>query len=105
MELERERAHDRVLVAKREARLALVGSDEVESLELEDVAPSGRDLTVGNPERSSGNRGSEMGYRAAVKNAVTEIAEYDGIDARVADLAPELLDNLDRKSTRLNSSH
>ena len=50
VELRRERADAGILVGHREPRLALVGRDQVEALEVEDVAPAARHLAVGDAE-------------------------------------------------------
>ena len=56
VEVRSERPNAGILVAEREARLALVRRDQVEALELEDVAPAARDLAVGDPEAALGQR-------------------------------------------------
>ena len=51
-----ERADAGILVAERKARLALVGRNKIETLEVGNVAPAARDLAVGHLVHALGNR-------------------------------------------------
>src|SRR6266571_7391996 len=83
-----------VLVAEREARLALVGRDEVEILEIGDVAPAARHLAVGDLEHLLRNRLDQPRDGAPVEDTVAEIAEYHRVAAHLADPRAEALDDV-----------
>src|SRR5882672_2519185 len=89
-----ERTHPGVLVAKSKPRLALVGGDQVEVLELGDVPPAARDLAVGDPEYSLRDRRYELGNSAAVEYPVAEIAENESVALFGPDCRGKALENL-----------
>ncbi len=71
----RQRPDAGILVGEREARLALVRRDQVEALELGDVAPAAGDLAVGDLEHAVRDRRDQRRDGAPVEDAVAEIAE------------------------------
>ena len=86
MQLRSKRPHAGVLVGKRKARLALVGCDQVEALEIEDVAPPACNLAVGDPEGAGRQGADQLGDRAAVEDAVAKIAEHYCVAPSALDL-------------------
>src|SRR5215471_20845477 len=89
-----EGANSRILVRKREPRLALVGRYQVETFELGDIAPATSNLAVGYAIAPIRNRLDEFRDCASVENAVTEIAEHDGIDRGAVRRMRQLLQNV-----------
>src|SRR6185437_10830725 len=86
-----QRTYAGVLIGEREARLALVRRQQIEAFEIENVAPAARYLAVGDAERARRDRVGEAGYRAAVEDAVAEIAEDDGPRPVGGDVARNLI--------------
>ena len=98
-----ERADAGVLIAEREARLALVGRDQVEALEVGDVAPAAGDLAVGHLEDAARNRLDQRRDGAAVEDAVTEVAEDDGVGRGATALASMSWSTMASEIDRLSS--
>src|SRR5438105_15493177 len=76
---QRERPDDGVLIAEREAGLALVRREQVEVRELQDVAPPVRDLAVGDTQGPAGDLAHETADGVTVEDAVPEIAHDDDV--------------------------
>ena len=82
VQLQRQRPDRRVLVAQREAGLPLVRRDQVEALEVEDVAPAAGHLAVGDAEARWGACWRQLGDRLPAEDAVAEVAEDDRVGRR-----------------------
>ena len=67
VEVRGQRPNAGILVAERKARLALVRRDQVEALEVGDVAPAAGDLAVGDPETALGQRLDQFGMVRRLK--------------------------------------
>ena len=59
-----------------EARLALIRCDQVEALEVENIAPATGDLAVGHLVGSLGNGGDQRRNGPAIEDTVAKIAEH-----------------------------
>src|SRR5437764_1538398 len=74
-----ERANTGILIAESKTRLPLVRRDEIKILEVDNVAPTARYLTVGHPEAGRGQCLHEFGYRPPIEYSVAKIRQYDGL--------------------------
>ena len=86
VKIERQRTDSRVLVAESEAGFALVRCDQIEILELEDVAPAVGDLAVGHAHRARRDGLGELRDCDLVEDAVAEIAEDNDIHLMLGQL-------------------
>src|SRR6516225_4926469 len=86
MQLDCQRPHPGILVGEGETRLALIGGQEVEALEFQNIAPTARHLAVGDAERALRDDARQSGDRAPVEDAMAKIAEHDRLGVHVCDL-------------------
>jgi hypothetical protein len=90
----RERTNTGVLVAKCKPGLPLVRGDEIEALEVSDVAPTARHLTVGDTEAAIGQRLHQLRDGAAIEEAVAEIGEHHGVGGHVSHRPSDVFEDL-----------
>src|SRR5581483_11414649 len=91
VQLECQRPYDRVLIAERKARFALVGRQQVKVGKIEDISPAACDLAIGNFERSIWDCFDQARNCLRIEDAVTKVAEDNGVAGRLMNMLADLL--------------
>src|SRR5262249_14656105 len=91
MQVRGKRTDASILIGERKAGFTLVRCQQIETFELQDVAPAARHLTVRDAKGATRNSLSEARYRAPVENAVAKVAEYDRACRRLGQIAHDLI--------------
>ena len=79
IELQRHRPDRRVLITEGESRFTLVGGDEVEIGEVQDIPPAVRHLAVGDLQPARRNLPDDVGNRFAIEDPMAKVAEDDDV--------------------------
>ena len=79
IELQRHRPDRRVLITEGESRFTLVGGDEVEIREVQDIPPAVRHLAVGDLQPARRNLPDDVGNRFAIEDPMAKVAEDDDV--------------------------